>query len=184
MAPLPSNTTNPVVISYGTDLNPNCSPATAWSIFLFFLTNYLAHVVTVKMYPGSSSVDAAVATAFALLIPSSGIIRALFAILRHPRFKRGRNTLEKAAAAAALLMVIRNDDWVPEAGDRIKMLPLGNDHDSHLHLATLEKSVTKLWRKKQPTYPRRKSPETRFCRFRAMKTRISQLATETLRAAL
>jgi hypothetical protein len=102
------------------DPNLQCSPATPWSIFVFFATNYLAHCATVKNYPGSSELDIAVATALALFLPSSGITRALFSIVRRSRFKRNRNPLERAALAGALRMVVRNEKWIPMVGDRVK----------------------------------------------------------------
>ncbi|KAK3358205.1 hypothetical protein B0T25DRAFT_541148 [Lasiosphaeria hispida] len=102
------------------DPNLQCSPATAWSIFIFFTSNYLAHCATVKMYPGSSTTDTLVATVLALFLPSSGIIRALHSIARNSWFKKHRNPLEKAAMAGALRMVVRDTYWSPREGDCIK----------------------------------------------------------------
>ncbi len=67
------------------------------------------------------------ATALALFLPSSGITRALFSIVRHSRFKRNRNPLERAAAAGALRMVVRSVHWEADVGDRIK--PKLNDRE-------------------------------------------------------
>src|SRR5690242_11214581 len=100
------------VVNHG-DPNLTCSPATPWSIFIFFLSNYLSHCATVVLYPGFSPADTAVATVLALFLPSSGITRAMFAIARYSRFKRKRNALERAAAAGALRIVVRNALWTP-----------------------------------------------------------------------
>jgi hypothetical protein len=102
------------------DVGLQCSTATPWSVFLFFASNYLAHCATVKLYPGSSTTDTAVAAILALFIPSLGIIRALFSIGRYTRFRKNRNSLERAAAAGALRMVVRTEDWTPQEGDRIR----------------------------------------------------------------
>ncbi|KAK4149554.1 hypothetical protein C8A00DRAFT_46849 [Chaetomidium leptoderma] len=107
MAPVTGNFSE--VVNHG-DPDLKCSPATPWSIFIFFLSNYLSHCATVISYPGFSPVDTVAATALALFLPSSGITRAMFAIARHSRFRRKKNALERAAAAGALRIV----------GDRIK----------------------------------------------------------------
>lgn len=102
------------------DVNLECSTATPWSVFLFFASNYLAHCATVKLYPGSSLRDTAVTSILSLFIPSLGLIRALFSIGRYTRFRKNRNSLERAAAAGALRMVVRTEDWTPQEGDRIR----------------------------------------------------------------
>lgn len=120
-------------------VNLQCSTATPWSVFLFLASNYLAHCATVKMYPGSTPLDTGVATILALFIPSSGIIRALFSIGRYARFRRKRNSLERAAAAGALRMVVRTEEWTPQDGDHIS--PVLND-EGEIRLANGE-SLTK-----------------------------------------
>jgi hypothetical protein len=116
MAPTPGNST---AANYGNTGDPTlqCSRATAWSMFIFFASNYLAHCATVKTYPGESLVGIAVASALALFVPSSGIIRAIDSMLRHSRFRWKRNPLEQAARAGALRMVVRNSNWKPQEGD-------------------------------------------------------------------
>jgi hypothetical protein len=121
MAPLVGNLSDVNSVNHG-DANVQCTPATPWSIFLFFASNYLAHCATVKMYPGSPASLTIFATGLALFFPSSGIIRALFSIKRHARFRRNRNPLERAAAAGALRMVVRNEDWEPREGDQVRPL--------------------------------------------------------------
>lgn len=107
------------------DPNLDCSPATPWSLFIFFASNYFAHCATVKMYPGSSALGTIVATALALFFPTSGITRAVHSISRNSWF-REKNPLEKAAMAGALLMVVRNSSWKPEEGDCIRSVDLGS----------------------------------------------------------
>ncbi|KAL2023481.1 hypothetical protein VTK56DRAFT_2477 [Thermocarpiscus australiensis] len=121
MAPLAESLADVNSVNHG-NVNGQCTPGTPWSIFLFFASNYLAHCATVKMYPGSSAFDTLVATVVALFLPCSGIIRALFSIGRHGRFRRNRNPLERAAAAGALRMVVRNQRWEPCEGDHIRPL--------------------------------------------------------------
>ncbi|KAK0612532.1 hypothetical protein B0T17DRAFT_564833 [Bombardia bombarda] len=106
------------------DPNLQCSPATPWSVFLFFASNYLAHCATVKMYPGSSPANTLVATALALFVPSSGIVRAFHLISRNSWFKKQKSPLEKAAMAGALRMVVRDQSWEPQEGDCIKPVKL------------------------------------------------------------
>jgi hypothetical protein len=86
-------------------------------MFIFFVSNYFAYCATVKTYPGASPVEIAVASALALFIPSSGIIKAIDSMLRRARFRKKRNPLEQAARAGALRMVVRNGHWLPQKGD-------------------------------------------------------------------
>lgn len=51
------------------DPNIVCTRATPWSLFVFFLTNYVAHCATVKSYPAETGAGMAVAVAMALFIP-------------------------------------------------------------------------------------------------------------------
>ncbi|KAK3306147.1 uncharacterized protein B0T15DRAFT_485581 [Chaetomium strumarium] len=110
----------PILVEPVREANIICRVATAWPIFTFFASNYLAHCATFRTYPGSSTLDIVLGTALALFLPSSGISRALFWILRHPSFRRNRNELERAVAAGALRLLVRNREWRPEAGDRIR----------------------------------------------------------------
>lgn len=59
-----------------------------------------------------------VAVCAALVFPAHGITRAVTAIARHASFTR--SPLRKAARAGALCMVVRNEAWRPEQGDRVK----------------------------------------------------------------
>ncbi|KAK3302696.1 uncharacterized protein B0T15DRAFT_543660 [Chaetomium strumarium] len=121
MAPVTTESPDLNSVNHG-DPSLQCSPATSWAVFIFFASNYLSHCATVRTYPGSSQFDTLIATVLALFLPSYGITRALFSIVRHSRLKRHRNELERAAAAGALRMVVRNNDWKPVEGDRIKPL--------------------------------------------------------------
>ncbi|KAJ7128528.1 hypothetical protein C8R44DRAFT_979201 [Mycena epipterygia] len=91
-----------------------CTPASSLDILIFFLTNYIAHAVTVKPYPGESSTGRNLSFLTALLFPTLGLVRGLNAWARHSVFTKG--TLERAARSGALCMVVRNDSWEPEDG--------------------------------------------------------------------
>ena len=63
------------------------------------------------------------ASILALLLPASGIIRAVDSFRTHALFIRG-NDIEKAKRAGALCMVTRSKLWKPQDGDRITGLRL------------------------------------------------------------
>ena len=62
-----------------------------------------------------------VAVVMALLIPSSGILRALAALFRHSCFSHG-DELQKAARAGALCMVTRDAFWIPRDRDLVRVI--------------------------------------------------------------
>lgn len=94
-----------------------CTPASALDILVFFLTNYVAHAVTVKSYPGESTVGRNLSFLTALIFPTSGLVRGLNAVARHSIFAKG--SLQRAARSGALCMVVRNEKWQPEDGYRM-----------------------------------------------------------------
>ena len=122
------NSTSSSFFNHG-DPNIICTAATAWSTFVFFLTNYIAHCVTLKTYPGEDLVDTAVAVFLALCFPASGIIRALDALQRHSRFTKGHE-LQRAARAGALVTIVRNKYWGAEIDDIISDLAPQIQNDS------------------------------------------------------
>lgn len=101
--------------------NPNlhCRAATFSDIAVFYLANYLAHCATVKLMPGENAVSSFSSMALALFFPTSGIIRAVSAIIRHARITR-KDELRAAARAGALCMVVRSRHWLPQDGDVIR----------------------------------------------------------------
>jgi hypothetical protein len=65
----------------------------------------VAHVVTVKPTPGESPVSSAISILFALIFPTSGLLRGMRAIFSGAIF--AKTDLEKAARAGALYTVHR-----------------------------------------------------------------------------
>jgi hypothetical protein len=90
--------------------NPNllCTPPKWYDYAAFFFTNYFAHAITVVSVPGQSTSETLLAITGALLLPTSGVVRATAAILRHSGTVRN-DPLRRAARAGALAMVVR--DW-------------------------------------------------------------------------
>lgn len=97
-----------------------CTPASSFYFIVFYLTNYFAHAVTVKSYPGESGSAKYLSYIAALLLPASGLVRGLAAIGRRGRF--GNGPLQRAARSGALCMVVRNADWEPEHGQKMDEL--------------------------------------------------------------
>ncbi len=97
------------------DPNQACGPPKTSDIMIFFLGNYVAHALTVATLPGETTGSAAFTAFVALLFPTAGIYRGLSAIRHRAIF--GKTDLHKAARAGALCMVVRTQDWKPQAGD-------------------------------------------------------------------
>ncbi|KAA6412614.1 MAG: hypothetical protein FRX48_03606 [Lasallia pustulata] len=105
---VPAGTTN-----HG-NLHLLCLPTKPQDILVFFAANYCAHAATVKVYPGEAAVEVAITVINAILFPTSGIVRGLHSMMRHAVFVR--DSLQRAARAGALCMVVRAEDWEPEDG--------------------------------------------------------------------
>ncbi|KAJ7364756.1 hypothetical protein DFH08DRAFT_799071 [Mycena albidolilacea] len=93
------------------DLHTPCTPASAFDVVLFYLTNYFAHAVTVKLYGGEAGLAKYLSYVAALLFPASDLVRGLAAIVRRGRF--GKGPLEKAVRSGVLCMVVRMRDGNP-----------------------------------------------------------------------
>ena len=88
-----------------------CTPP-GWSDFvIFFFANYFAHAGSIILEPGISVRRTLVLIFAALVLPASGINRAVSALWRHALTERA-NPLQRAARARALCMVLR----VPKDG--------------------------------------------------------------------
>lgn len=85
-------------------------------IAIFFLANFVSHAATVKSLPGEPMIATWLALLGALVLPFSGVLRGLNAIYSCAVF--GTTPLKTATKAGALGMVLRNDNWKPESGDR------------------------------------------------------------------
>jgi hypothetical protein len=96
--------------------NPNllCSPP-AWSDYLtFFFANYFAHAASVILEPGIGFRRTLVLIFAALMLPGSGVDRAVSTIWRHAIIER-KNPLKRAARARALCMVLPTPQYGPFA---------------------------------------------------------------------
>jgi hypothetical protein len=113
---------NNITVPDGTVYKPKysllCLAAKPSDVFIFFAANYLAHAATVKSFPGENSTENIKSLLFALLFPSSGIVRGLDAIFRHAMLTK--HPLQRAARAGALCMVVRSNEWTPFRGCVIK----------------------------------------------------------------
>ncbi|KAF2012659.1 hypothetical protein BU24DRAFT_425294 [Aaosphaeria arxii CBS 175.79] len=111
-----NNTTCPVSVS-GLWNNGDCSllcRKTKWyDVIVFFLANYATHVVTVTSRPGESIELRIVYMMGALLLPVSGVVLGLQAILSLAIF--APTPLQQAARAGALYTVVKIDDEEDEA---------------------------------------------------------------------
>ena len=116
MNPVPTNSTG----GLGPDSSTNfrCTPATPWESFLFFVTNYFAHCLTIKTLPAETPWSIGHRYIQALFFPVAGVHRALDSIMRHARFT-SKDELQQALRAGALCMVVRNKNWLPKDGDKM-----------------------------------------------------------------
>ena len=116
MTPVPTNSTG----GLGPDSSTNfrCTPATPWEAFLFFVTNYFAHCLTIKTLPAETPWEIGLSSILSLFFPVAGVLRALDSIMRHARFT-SKDELQQALRAGALCMVIRNENWLPKDGDQM-----------------------------------------------------------------
>jgi hypothetical protein len=88
-----------------------CLPAAWTDIVVFLVTNYFAHAASVLPEPGASSRRTIALIFAALILPISGITRAVSATWRHAALET-KNPVKRAARSRALAMVMR----VPKAG--------------------------------------------------------------------
>jgi hypothetical protein len=104
--PTPSSisASNSTISVDNADANLFCRPALWTDILIFYAGNYIAHAATTKTSPGQSSLGCAITIAFALLFPTSGILRGFRAIFSGAIF--AETELRTAARAGALYMVI------------------------------------------------------------------------------
>lgn len=91
--------------------NDNCAllcRSTVWTdVLVFFLANYVTHVATVIAEPGQSVATSIASSVMALLLPGTGIERALNAIYSCAIF--APTQLQMAARAGALYVVVERD---------------------------------------------------------------------------
>ncbi|MCJ1373297.1 hypothetical protein MMC20_004525 [Loxospora ochrophaea] len=115
--------------------NPNllCTPSKWTDIAVFFLANFFAHVATVKSLPGEPALHTLVALLMALMFPTSGVNRGVFAA--HQRAVFSDTPLETAARAGALCVVVRSQWWRPCSGDKIENVKflIAKEHEKPRH---------------------------------------------------
>ncbi len=87
--------------------NPNllCTPPQWFDYILFYFSNYFAHAATVITTPGQGRIETIHVILAALLLPVSGTIRAMEAIIRCSRAES--DPLKRAVRAGALCMVVK-----------------------------------------------------------------------------
>jgi hypothetical protein len=85
-----------------------CRPTKWYDILIFFLGNYLAHIATVTSPPGASVARQARNMLSALFFPVSGFALGLEAVASKAIW--APTSLQTAARAGALLMVVRSTD--------------------------------------------------------------------------
>ncbi|KAI8632846.1 hypothetical protein F5Y19DRAFT_419176 [Xylariaceae sp. FL1651] len=87
--------------------NPNllCTPPSWYDYILFYFMNYVAHAATVITTPGQGNSETIFVVLAALLLPGSGITRAIDAIRRHSILES--DPLRRAVRAGALCMVVK-----------------------------------------------------------------------------
>lgn len=94
-----------------------CRPANWKDVIVFYLGNYVAHAATVITVPGELTESVIVTILFAILFPTSGVMRGARAIASFAR--SATNDLQKAACAGALCMVVRTEHWRPLKDDKV-----------------------------------------------------------------
>lgn len=88
--------------------NPNllCTPAKWYDLIIFFFANYLAHAASVIIEPGQSLSSSGLSVLLTLILPGTGVVRAVRAIFRHAATET-KNPLKRAARAGALCVVLK-----------------------------------------------------------------------------
>ncbi|KAJ9490043.1 hypothetical protein VN97_g3244 [Penicillium thymicola] len=83
------------------------------TMVIFYLTNYFAHAATIISSPGQGTREMIATIFIALLLPGSGVLRALNTIYRHSIF--AGDPIQQAIRAGALCMVVKkpNPDHPP-----------------------------------------------------------------------
>jgi hypothetical protein len=108
----PSNSTTAIILPAGSsnhgDPNLLCRPSQWPDVLIFFLGNYVLHAATARPLPGESLMSRAIATILALLLPSSGVLRGIKAIISGAKFSR--SDLVTAARAGAFCTVVREGE--------------------------------------------------------------------------
>ncbi|KAL3486904.1 hypothetical protein BJX62DRAFT_12938 [Aspergillus germanicus] len=65
-----------------------CKPPEWHDYIVFFFANYVAHAATVILLPGQGFWETFLSAITALLVTSSGIVRAIDVVFQHPIFRK------------------------------------------------------------------------------------------------
>ncbi|KAF9029408.1 hypothetical protein BDZ89DRAFT_1038492 [Hymenopellis radicata] len=116
-----SNITLPDNVTNHGEPNLLCTPSTGYTVFSFILANYVMHAATTQTFPGESPFHQLLSFVTALLFPATGVSRGVNTIARGilVTVNRKHGDLQKAAAAGALCMVVRTENWRPVLGHAI-----------------------------------------------------------------
>lgn len=109
-----SSSGNNTIVSDSSDGQLYCEKTTWYGICWFFFTNYLLHALSVRSLPGENVYSSTAFKLCCLLVPYTGVRRALSLISRASSLTK--DDLQAAARAGALCMVIRKPDWRPRDG--------------------------------------------------------------------
>lgn len=116
-----------------------CTPTTWRDILVLFLINYVAHAVTVKSRPGQKVASTVTDFVLALLLPYSGLMKALIAL---GDFSQCRHALSRAFHAGALWIVESEPDSKDNNNDsehmEIKQVESRHPETKHLETKDLE----------------------------------------------
>ena len=97
---------------------PDCSPASWFDILLFFLTNYVTHAFTLQTTPGENPGPNIAWAFFSLFTPYVGALKGFMATADSAIL--GKDILEQASRAGALLLVARTEQWTPRPGETVR----------------------------------------------------------------
>lgn len=109
-----------VIAEFDEATNTACMRPAPWNqILSFFLTNYIARIVTYKKTSGYRGTRDYLYVFASLFVPFIGISGAAATIARGSRFL-GHNDVDRALLADALCVIVREEGWRPAHGEIIQ----------------------------------------------------------------
>lgn len=92
-----------------------CKPADWFTVFSFIFANYVSHAATIQIFPGEPLSRQLLGFGTSMCFPAAGISRGLNNIARGILVTTNwkQSELQRAAAAGALCMVVRTEEWTP-----------------------------------------------------------------------
>ena len=100
-----------VTTAFSSPIDPHlvCEEKRWQSIFTFFVTNYIAHALTIIPDPGANLFAQTIIRFSALMVPNIGLIGAIRSVMSY--FLQGRSDdLHRALAQNALLILVKRED--------------------------------------------------------------------------